>query len=355
MSEDYGEERFIAELAVQRASVLTKKVLAAVNKGMLTKTDSTPVTIADFAAQALLISAVQQIFPTDKFVGEEGSGVLRKDEGLRQRVWELVSSTHLEDAHSDAVLASPESVEEMLDIIDLGGQGTGGREGRVWILDPIDGTATFLRGEQYAVALALLEDGEEKVGVLGCPNLNLETGRVSESSTDQDGLGIMLSAVKSEGAVMRPMGKGSLLPAKKIERSKNALTQFRDLHFVNSTTSPSLAIDKQRQIVEDVGASWPGTDLWSSQMRYVALIVGGGDVYLRIPKWKTNRSSVWDHAGGQLIFKEVGGKITDIDGKDIDLGAGRRTEENWGVVAANEPIHSSILDIVRKALKLDEE
>jgi len=35
--------------------------------------------------------------------------------------------------------------EEMLDVIDLGAGSDAGR-GRVWVLDPVDGTATFLRG-----------------------------------------------------------------------------------------------------------------------------------------------------------------------------------------------------------------
>jgi 3'(2'), 5'-bisphosphate nucleotidase len=353
MSTSYSKERLVAELAVQRASILTKRVLSMVNKGLLSKTDSTPVTIADFAVQALLISAMHQAFPTDRFVGEEDSDALRRDEVLKQSVWELVYTTHLEDAQNEAVLASPKSMEEMLDIIDLGGRGTGGREGRVWVLDPVDGTATFLRGEQYAVALALVEDGEEKVGVLGCPNLSLDTGRVSEASTDKDGLGIMLSAVKGEGAVMRSIGKGSLLPGNGIERPKDNSMNLKDLHFVNSTTSTSLSIDKQRRVVEEVGASWPGTDLWSSQMRYVALIVGGGDFYLRIPLRKTQRSYVWDHAGGHLIFKEVGGKITDLDGKEIDFGAGRTMAENWGMVAANESIHPIMLEIVGRLVKED--
>jgi hypothetical protein len=55
-------------------------------------------------------------------------------------------------------------------------------------------------------------------------------------------------------------------------------------------------------------ASWPGTDVWSSQMRYVALIVGGADVMVHIPVKKDKRSYVWDYAGGHLIFREAGGK-----------------------------------------------
>jgi len=353
MASPYSKERLIAELAVQRASILTKRVLSAVNKGILSKTDSTPVTIADFAAQALLISAIHHAFPKDRFVGEEDSDTLRKDEQLQKKVWELVTSTHLDNAECEELLASPASVEEMLELIDAGGLGTGGRKGRVWVLDPVDGTATFLRGEQYAVALALVENGEEKIGVLGCPNLSLETGRVSEMITDKDGLGLMLSAVKGEGAVIRSIGKGSLLPARKIQRVKDDSINLKDLHFVDCTTTTSLSTEKHRKVAEKLGASWCGTDLWSSQMRYVALTVGGGDAMLRIPVKKYTRSYVWDHAGGHLIFREVGGKITALDGKEIDFGAGRKMEENWGMVAANQLAHARILQTAEELLKED--
>ena len=46
----------------------------------------------------------------------------------------------------------------------------GGPTGRFWALDPVDGTLGFIRGDQYAIALALIEDGEVVLGVLGCPN-----------------------------------------------------------------------------------------------------------------------------------------------------------------------------------------
>ena len=46
-----------------------------------------------------------------------------------------------------------------------------GSTDRYWTLDPIDGTKGFLRGDQYAIALALIEHGEVVLGVLGCPNL----------------------------------------------------------------------------------------------------------------------------------------------------------------------------------------
>lgn len=46
----------------------------------------------------------------------------------------------------------------------------GGPSGRFWALGPLVGTLGFVQGDQYAVALSLIEDGEVVVGVLGCPN-----------------------------------------------------------------------------------------------------------------------------------------------------------------------------------------
>lgn len=59
----------------------------------------------------------------------------------------------------------------------LGSQGTLGRH---WVLDPVDGTLGFVRGDQYAIALALVEGGKVVVGVLGCPNMPVQ-GDVIES------------------------------------------------------------------------------------------------------------------------------------------------------------------------------
>ncbi|KAE9363862.1 carbohydrate phosphatase [Stipitochalara longipes BDJ] len=347
-SAPYFQERLIAELAVQRAAILTKKVLSSVNRGEFEKTDATPVTIADFAAQALLISAIRGAFPSDRFVGEENADALRDNASLRQRVWDLVASTHLDD--SKLRLDSPASVEDMLEIIDLGGRGTGGPEGRIWMLDPIDGTATFLRGEQYAISLALIEDGKEKVGVLGCPNLSLQNGKVQETVVDERGYGLMLSAIIGQGATIRPIGTGSLRPATRIERLGEGPIDLKDLHFVDSSQSNTWWHEKVGEVAGRVDAAYPGTEVWSSHMRYVALIVGGADVQLRIPRSLTTHIYVWDHAGIQLIFTEVGGKITDLNGKDIDFGTGRELANNWGIIAAKHGVHSRILTVVNEML-----
>ncbi|KAM5349235.1 hypothetical protein ACJ41O_005742 [Fusarium nematophilum] len=174
MTVSHARERHLAELAVLRASILTKRVQSTVDE--ISEGDNSPVTVADFAAQALLIGAIRAVFPNDAVLGEEDSAVLRVDQALSNKVYELVSSAiDVADFHAKGcALPKPASVDEMLDLMDLGGRGRGGDTGRFWVMDPIDGTATFLKVQQYAVSLALIEDGKEVVGVLECPNISAE-------------------------------------------------------------------------------------------------------------------------------------------------------------------------------------
>jgi len=110
-----------------------------------------------------------------------------------------------------------------------------------------------------------------------------------------------------------------------------------------------------REVAEGFGAKWPGTVLWSQQMKYVALALGAVDVMLRIPRTKGRFTQVWDHAGGQLIFQEAGGKIRDLNGGAIDFSQGRKIEgaRNFGMIAARpwcwEKVKSAVSDVVGKA------
>ena len=181
----YTAELRLALRAVHSASLITKSVLRSLSNNVSaeTKADDSPVTIADFAAQAILISALHAVYPQDSFLGEESADALRQNEQLADRVWSLVLQAK-EEAHAgesekggaqnvrgEAGLAFPKSKEEMFEHIDRGGKGEVTGRGRVWVMDPIDGTATFMQGQQYAVCLCLLVNGEQQVGVIGCPNL----------------------------------------------------------------------------------------------------------------------------------------------------------------------------------------
>lgn len=68
--------------------------------------------------------------------------------------------------------------------------------GRFWTCDPIDGTKGFVRGDQYAVCLALLDGGRPVVAVVGCPNLMLDPNNPASEK------GALFVAVKGGGAFM---------------------------------------------------------------------------------------------------------------------------------------------------------
>ena len=140
-STQYQDELQSALAIVHAASVLTKSVLRSLqnNVSAETKADDSPVTIADFAAQALIISALHNLYPSDLFLGEESADQLRKNAGLADRVWQLVQQARSSAVQLHASLVFPASKEEMLDAIDRGTNAS--IKGRVWVMDPVDGTA----------------------------------------------------------------------------------------------------------------------------------------------------------------------------------------------------------------------
>ncbi|KAL7818983.1 carbohydrate phosphatase [Trichoderma gracile] len=378
--------KHIAELTVLRAALLTRRVLtSATSTSSLSKHDATPVTMADFGAQALLMASLRRNFPHDSFVGEEDAEALRRDPQLAEAVHALVTQVYSDfaskqqhesiiiNADGDVSLPGPESREEMLELLDLAGRGRPGPRGRFWIMDPVDGTASFLRGQQYAVSLALVEDGREVLAVVCYPNLSLDDnggGIVAEESVDVHGCGVMLSAIRGEGTEYRKLSTGySLSPARKLNRLPTApAAKLSALRFVDCLASKSSRLDIAEGIARQIGAlPFPGVDLWSSHVRYAALMLGGGGggngeeehrrhVMIRVPvgaKGVPSKACVWDHAGSQLLYTEMGGKVTDLEGREMDFGRGRTLAGNWGLVAAPEGVHGEVLRLVREWVERD--
>src|SRR5690606_22374929 len=138
----------VAVNAVRDAARVTEAIRADLAKVQAVgKSDKSPVTVADFAAQALVGRALMQQLPADAVVGEEASDALRSEENaaLRDLVTQFVS---------EAVGGA--SIEDTFAWIDYG---KGQPSGTFWALDPVDGTKGYLRGGQYAVALARVTEG----------------------------------------------------------------------------------------------------------------------------------------------------------------------------------------------------
>ena len=309
-------------------------------------------TIGDYGAQALIIQAIRHNFPEDEIVGEEDASTLRENQSLTDQIWELVKAAKLEDSAAEQDLGGPlESPEQMLQAIDAGNS-SGGSKGRIWALDPIDGTKGFLRGGQYAVCLALIEDGDVKVGALACPNLPVDdsaplSADVGEEGSDGAGRGVLFAAVSGSGATSRPLGLGVLQSSQPI--GMKDVPDITQATFCESVEAGHSSHGDQAAIAKKLGITKESVRM-DSQAKYGSIARGAGDLYLRLPVRADYQEKIWDHAAGDLIVREAGGKVTDADGKPLDFGKGRTLKDNKGVVAAPTPIHQQVLDAVKAVL-----
>jgi len=76
------DELAVAIQAARKAGIAAKglqKILLEAKGAVIQKSDSSPVTIADYSAQALVVEGLRAAFPADQVVAEETSGMLRQD------------------------------------------------------------------------------------------------------------------------------------------------------------------------------------------------------------------------------------------------------------------------------------
>jgi 3'(2'), 5'-bisphosphate nucleotidase len=233
------------------------------------------------------------------------------------------------------------SAHEILDIIDTGVY-KGGPRGLHWTLDPIDGTKGFLRGEQYAVALALIEDGQVVLGVLGCPSL-------PHLASVPDGPGgCMFIAQTGTGAVMRTIENPFETPVVVSE----VLDPARG-SFCESVESGHSNQDDSAKVAQILGITREPYRI-DSQCKYAAVARGDASIYLRLPTKKGYEEKIWDHAAGSIIIKEAGGRVTDVRGNDLDFSIGRTLRDNLGVIASNGRIHDAVVAAVGEVLNLNQ-
>ena len=85
-----------------------------------------------------------------------------------------------------------------------------------------------------------------------------------------------------------------------------------------------------------------------SQCKYAIVAQGQAQIYLRLPTRKDYREKIWDHAAGKIVVECAGGRVTDVNGNDLDFTKGRTLEDNRGIVATCGPIHDEVIDVVKR-------
>lgn len=310
--------------AVRQAATLMRLIQRETVVSSLSKADKSPVTVADFASQAVIGRILSQTFPDIPLVAEETSTALREPDGQK-------TLAQVEEYVGKVV---PEvTLDSVCDWIDFGGAETGEQ---FWVLDPIDGTKGFLRGDQYAVALALVKDGLPQVGVLGCPNLR------EASRPDVQGPGSIVLAVRGQGTWWTSMAEEENQWKQLRVSSRSDPAQAR---LMRSFEAGHTNVDKI-----DALADWLGVKVdpirMDSQAKYAVLAAGGGEVIIRLlsPDRPDYREKIWDQAAGAIILEEAGGRITDLTGKSLDFSQGRTLENNRGVLATNGLLHQAVIE-----------
>jgi 3'(2'), 5'-bisphosphate nucleotidase len=270
---------------------------------------------------------IMQSFPNDPLVGEEDSATLRtmQDGSSLDQVTSFVSK------YTDQ--ATPLSVCDWID------HGSADPAERYWTLDPIDGTKGFLRGGQFAVALALVEDGEVQIGVLGCPNL--ENGYTQKIG----GRGSVIVAARGQGTWETSLAKTQDFKSLQVSETGDP-AQARLLRSFESAHTN----ETQMQALVDYLGLKPTPVLMDSQAKYSILAAGHGDLLFRLlsPHQPDYREKIWDQAAGSLVVEEAGGKVSDLDGKALDFTVGRTLAKNRGVLASNLRLHDAALAAIEK-------
>jgi len=328
------ERRFAIE-AVIAASRLTKAVRDDFDPAhAVSKADSSPVTVADLGAQALVSMALAETLPDDGMMGEEDFGPLADSSELADAVLSRVRAQRPEVTLDDVRVAL-----EACD--DPAGPGR-----RWWTLDPVDGTKGFLRNEQYAVALALIEGGEVVLGVMGCPNLPY-CGEPGDPNVGGP-IGVLFVAERGAGARMMPLSDAAADRAgEPIHVAAPPTTA--EARYAESVEAAHSDQSEAARIGAALGITAEPVRL-DSQTKYAMVARGDASIYLRVPRGDY-RENVWDHAAGYVIVNEAGGRVSDIEGTPLDMTTGQRMVDNRGVVVTAASIHDEVLAAVRSVLQ----
>jgi 3'(2'), 5'-bisphosphate nucleotidase len=319
---DCSKVRF-AIAAVREAALLVRRVQKEMVTAAIPKEDKSPVTVADFAAQALVSKRLLETFPDMGFVGEESAAWLGSEEG---------ADTLEQITHFVRIFEPSATTHDVCQWIDRGAIEPAGE---FWTLDPVDGTKGFLRGDQYAVALAFIRDGQVRVGALGCPELG------SSVQPDKGGLGTVVVARRGSGCFASSLSDDQAEWVKLAVSTETDVTKARMLRSVEKGHTNVGGIGA---LVETLGITADPVPM-DSQAKYAVLAAGGGEINLRLisASAPNYREKIWDQAAGLICVEEAGGRVTDLDGKLLDFSHGHTLATNRGVLGTNGHVHDAVL------------
>ena len=258
----YSEELAFALTLADAADAISLSRYQALDLEITTKPDNTPVTDADKAVERAIIEAINSTYPSDGIVGEEfGSS-----------------------------------------------SGSGGIEGRYWVIDPIDGTKNFLRGvPTWATLIALVENEEVVASVVSSPALYRR----------------WYASAGGGAFVIEGASNGNAAPRK---LAVSLVSQLSDASIAYSDFQGWGA--RRANFEKLLDGAWRTRglgDFWSH------MLVAEGAVDVAIEP----SLALWDMAALDLVVREAGGKFTSLDGIDGPFGP--------NAISSNGLLHGAIV------------
>jgi histidinol-phosphatase len=268
---DYSlaDDLSLALALAAEADLVSRARYESVDLVVTTKPDRTPVTDADQAVERLIRERIEAARPHDTILGEEYGG--------------------------------------------------GREQGRQWIIDPIDGTANFMRGVPiWGTLIALAIDGVPQVGVVSSPSLGKRWWAAK-------GHGAWSAAASGE-----PQGGGTTPEPRKLRVSGVRELADASLSYNSITGWDDIGrLDKMVELTRSVWRSRAIGDMWS----YMLLAEGALDIVGEFDL------KPYDMAALIPIIEEAGGRFTSVDG-DVGPWSG-------SALATNGLLHDAVLAMVR--------
>ena len=176
----------------------------------------------------------------------------------------------------------------------------------VWIVDPIDGTRTFIRGKpEFSISIALAEHGEVKLGVVANP----ATGET-------------FWAVRGSGAYLG-----------------DARLQVSDRTDADGAIMVASSNELRVGEFSPFSKGWKIQPVGSTAYKLARVAQGVADVFL-----SRGAKSEWDVAAGDLLVREAGGQVTDL--RQHHLRYNQPDPYVHGILGSNGRLHDPVLAIV---------
>jgi myo-inositol-1(or 4)-monophosphatase len=202
--------------------------------------------------------------------------------------------------------------------------------GRVWIVDPIDGTRSFIAGRpEFAISIGLAEAGRAVAGVV----LNPATAEIFWAVRGSGAYLARLPDLSRAGGATVGVDELSE-PPRRLAVTKRTLADEVVL-FASRSELRAGEFDPWGGAAGEAGR-WRIEPVGSTAYKLVRVAAGTGDIFLsRGPK------SEWDICAGALIVEDAGGRATDLRGDIFHYN--RPDPRVHGILATNGRVHDEFL------------